>query len=86
MQKETNTIWPFREARIARFSTNKFPLYFSFDKVRDGLKNYQPIGRVGEVEEMAALVAFLISDDNRFMTGSTITSDGGIGVDSRSQS
>eukprot|EP00095_Tigriopus_kingsejongensis_P009759 maker-scaffold422_size175911-snap-gene-0.31 protein:Tk09759 transcript:maker-scaffold422_size175911-snap-gene-0.31-mRNA-1 annotation:"PREDICTED: 3-oxoacyl-" len=52
----------------------------AFDKVREGLKNYQPLGRVGEVDDMAKLVAFMISDDNGFMTGSNVTSDGGVCV------
>lgn len=38
----------------------------------------QPLGRVGESVEMGKLFAFLISDDNTFMTGSVVTSDGGM--------
>lgn len=36
-----------------------------------------PMGRIGESLEMAKLCAFLISDQNTFMTGSDVISDGG---------
>lgn len=37
-----------------------------------------PLGRYGEPEEVAALVAFLCSDDARYINGSAITVDGGM--------
>lgn len=36
-----------------------------------------PVGRLGEPEEIARVVAFLVSDDAGFITGSTITANGG---------
>jgi 3alpha(or 20beta)-hydroxysteroid dehydrogenase len=36
-----------------------------------------PIGRLGRGDEIAAVVAFLISDDSTFMTGSEVYADGG---------
>jgi 3alpha(or 20beta)-hydroxysteroid dehydrogenase len=36
-----------------------------------------PMGRLGRGEEIAAVVAFLISDDSTFMTGSEVYADGG---------
>ena len=36
-----------------------------------------PLGRVGTVEEVAAMIAFLASDGARFITGQTIGIDGG---------
>lgn len=36
-----------------------------------------PVGRLGEPEEMARIVAFLASDDAGFITGSTISANGG---------
>lgn len=37
-----------------------------------------PLGRYGTPEEVAALIAFLCSDDARFITGSIYTVDGGM--------
>jgi 3-oxoacyl-[acyl-carrier protein] reductase len=36
-----------------------------------------PLGRVGEAEEFADLVAFLVSDRARFITGTSVNFDGG---------
>src|SRR5436309_2798206 len=36
-----------------------------------------PIGRLGEPEEIARCVVFLASDDSSFITGSTLTANGG---------
>jgi NAD(P)-dependent dehydrogenase (short-subunit alcohol dehydrogenase family) len=36
-----------------------------------------PLGRLGRVDEIAAVIAFLISDDSTFMTGSEVYADGG---------
>jgi acetoacetyl-CoA reductase len=36
-----------------------------------------PVGRLGEPEEIARIVAFLASDDAGFITGSTISANGG---------
>lgn len=38
------------------------------------------LGRIGEPEDIAAVVAFLASDDGRWITGQTIVADGGIKV------
>jgi meso-butanediol dehydrogenase / (S,S)-butanediol dehydrogenase / diacetyl reductase len=37
-----------------------------------------PLGRVCEPEEIAAVIAFLASDDASFMTGANVTVDGGV--------
>lgn len=36
-----------------------------------------PIGRIGEPEEIAAVIVFLLSDDASFMTGAVVSVDGG---------
>jgi 3alpha(or 20beta)-hydroxysteroid dehydrogenase len=37
-----------------------------------------PLGRWAEVEDVAAMVSFLASDDAQFMTGLALKVDGGI--------
>ena len=41
------------------------------------LADQHPIGRIGQVDEVAAVVAFLASDDASFITGALIPIDGG---------
>lgn len=48
------------------------------DAFRAQMADRQPIGRMGEAEEIAAAVAYLCSDDSRFMTGSELVVDGGL--------
>ncbi|MBO6775576.1 MAG: acetoacetyl-CoA reductase [Marinibacterium sp.] len=47
------------------------------EKVRDAIIGQIPTGRLGEPEEIARCVAFLVSDDAAFINGSTITANGG---------
>jgi acetoacetyl-CoA reductase len=47
------------------------------EKVRESIIAQIPVGRLGEVEDIARCVAFLASDDAGFVTGSTITANGG---------
>lgn len=48
------------------------------DLDEDSLKKTVPLGRFGEADEVAALVAFLASDDSTYITGETISINGGI--------
>jgi acetoacetyl-CoA reductase len=47
------------------------------EKVMDSIVGAIPVGRLGEPEEIARAVAFLASDDAGFVTGATITANGG---------
>jgi NAD(P)-dependent dehydrogenase (short-subunit alcohol dehydrogenase family) len=40
-------------------------------------KSTHPLGRVGQAEEIASLVLFLLSDESAWMTGATVAIDGG---------
>jgi acetoacetyl-CoA reductase len=47
------------------------------EKVRESIIAQIPTGRLGEPEEIARIVAFLASDEAGFITGSTISANGG---------
>lgn len=47
---------------------------------RARLAAHHPLGRAGTPDEVAALAIFLLSDQSRFITGTTIFVDGGINV------
>ena len=48
------------------------------DLPEDDLKKLIPVGRFGKPEEVAALVAFLASDDASYITGEVININGGL--------
>lgn len=45
---------------------------------RDGIARAIPAGRLGTVEEVAALVAWLVSEENTYMCGQNLMIDGGL--------
>ena len=47
------------------------------DAGREGIIAAMPLGRIGEPEDPANAALFLLSDLANFITGSTITVDGG---------
>ncbi len=48
------------------------------DLDEDSLKKLVPLGRFGEADEVAALVAFLASNESSYITGETISINGGL--------
>jgi NAD(P)-dependent dehydrogenase (short-subunit alcohol dehydrogenase family) len=52
---------------------NPEPLRREFDEMH-------PIGRVGQIDEVASVFVFLASDEASFVTGSNYTVDGGLSV------
>ncbi|WP_082233097.1 SDR family oxidoreductase [Halobacillus massiliensis] len=50
----------------------------SGSEFRDAQKWVTPLGRIGRPEEMATVALFLASSDSSFVTGETITADGGV--------
>ena len=47
------------------------------DKAREALTSLIPLGRVGQPEDVAAAVAFLVSDRAAYITGQVLSVDGG---------
>jgi NAD(P)-dependent dehydrogenase (short-subunit alcohol dehydrogenase family) len=50
------------------------------DLPSDDLKKAVPAGRVGRPEEVAAAVAFLVSEEAAYVNGATLSVDGGLGA------
>ena len=60
------------------FTRTPFTAYMREDQAAlDKIVAMHPIGRIGEPEEIAAVIAFLLTDDASFMTGSVVSVDGG---------
>jgi 2-hydroxycyclohexanecarboxyl-CoA dehydrogenase len=48
------------------------------EKLIESLKRGIPLGRLGEPDDVAGAVAFMISDDAGFITGQTLSVSGGL--------
>ena len=58
-----------------------FKYFFRVDEVKAPMSTVRSrMGRLGEPIEMAKIMAFMVSDDNAYMSGSEIISDGGLGA------
>jgi glucose 1-dehydrogenase len=53
--------------------------YFSEDQLRAGGQKL-PWGRMGNPDEIAKAICYVASDDAEYMTGSTLTIDGGVSL------
>lgn len=57
---------------------------FHFDKLSSATRNeidaLHPLGRMGTAEDVARAVAFLVSEDSNWTTGTLLTVDGGISL------
>ncbi|MCA9085833.1 MAG: SDR family oxidoreductase [Planctomycetaceae bacterium] len=53
--------------------------FFTEEQLQQGAQGL-PMKRMGTAEEMARGVCFTLSDDAAYMTGSTLTMDGGVGL------
>ena len=50
------------------------------DSAREALLASTPLGRLGEPEDIARCVRFLVSDASSFVTGAVLAVDGGLGM------
>ena len=64
---------PSWEARVRELGEN----VGGFEKALEMFVARQPMGRVGEADEIAALAVYLASDESAFTTGTAIPIDGG---------
>ena len=48
------------------------------EQATEAVREHIPMGRIARPEEVARLVAFLASDDAAYVTGQTLTADGGL--------
>ncbi len=59
--------------------TNLSEKFLNSDLKIEKASERHPLGRIGKVEEISKLTAYLLSDDSRWVTGQVINIDGGIG-------
>lgn len=57
---------------------NSQTLGIPYDKAKEELEARIPVGRMGTAEEFASLAAWLLSPHSSYMTGQTISHDGGV--------
>ncbi|MFC4128827.1 3-oxoacyl-ACP reductase FabG1 [Nocardia rhizosphaerae] len=50
------------------------------DDLKETAKKFIPLQRLGQAEEVAAVISFLASEDSRYVSGAVIPVDGGMGM------
>lgn len=53
--------------------------FFTEEQIEEGAKGL-PLGRLGQPDEIANSIAYVLSDEAAYMTGSTLTIDGGVSL------
>jgi NAD(P)-dependent dehydrogenase (short-subunit alcohol dehydrogenase family) len=64
----------------AVIQTDMYERAFGTPEMKEYVKGLHPIGRIGQVDEVAAAVLFLASPAASFITGQTLAIDGGLTV------
>ena len=71
---------------LGSLTTERYEVFLSeqepaeAQRIAEEMRLLHPIGRVGRPEEVAAAVAYLLSDDASFINGATVPVDGGRSV------
>lgn len=73
------TLTPYVQQRFEALAAER-PGSTAEDHVQRFVSERVPLGRAADPSEMAAVAAFLASDDSSFMTGQTLQVDGGMRV------
>jgi NAD(P)-dependent dehydrogenase (short-subunit alcohol dehydrogenase family) len=50
------------------------------DALLAGFKALHPVGRIGSVDDIARAVLFLADEENNFVTGASLSVDGGMAI------
>ena len=68
---------PFRPGRVLTVSRQQAAAGWRFDTFIADLARSIPLGRLGMPDDIAAMMALLVSPRGSFVTGTTIQVDGG---------
>jgi len=84
MTKSLSVEWASNGIRINAIAPGPFPTKGAWERLLPGelvkkfsMEKRVPVGRVGDVRELANLAAYLLSDFSTFINGEVVTMDGG---------